>query len=241
MIQINLVPDIKQEFLRSRRIKNVAISVSIFAGLASIGLVIALAIILGVQYGVEKFTDGQIKDTYAKLNERTNLSDIVTIQNQLATIPEQHDKKSMDSRLFAILSVVNPKAPNDSKFSAVRLIPKDMKLEIEGVTSTGYSATEAFKKTVENTKISYTTEGSQEVIQAPLATAVNISESNFAEDSDGKRVVRYKIVITYSDMLFVNTAKNLQIIGPSKKVDVTDSKLPDSLFTAPVDDSKAGE
>ena len=236
MIQINLVPDIKQEFLRARKVRNLAISLSTLIGVASVALVVVLSIVLGIQYGLERYVDGQIDKSYAELTQNEDLSDIVTIQNQLGTISGQHDNKSMDSRLFAVLSAINPSAPDDSQFTSVKLIPDEATLEIEGMTSGGYPATVALKKTIENTSISYTDLAFDEAQTAPLATSVAIDESNYAEDSDGRRVVRYKISIAYNDILFGNTAKKLQIVAPTKNIDVTDSRLrvPDSLFAAPV-------
>mgnify|MGYP001584056236 FL=1 len=50
MIELNLVPDVKQEFIRAKRIRNVVISTVILVGIVSIGVVVLLALYLfGVQ------------------------------------------------------------------------------------------------------------------------------------------------------------------------------------------------
>ena len=45
MIQINLVPDVKQEMLRAQRMRNITISISILAGLMAGGAVVAMGLI----------------------------------------------------------------------------------------------------------------------------------------------------------------------------------------------------
>ena len=45
MIEINLVPDIKQEFLKTQRQRNRVISYSILAGIIAVGVVIITAVV----------------------------------------------------------------------------------------------------------------------------------------------------------------------------------------------------
>lgn len=49
MIEINLIPDVKQEFLRAQRMRNAAVSFSIMIGIIAAGIVGFLALLLGAQ------------------------------------------------------------------------------------------------------------------------------------------------------------------------------------------------
>lgn len=232
MIQINLLPDIKQEYLRTKRTRNFVVSIAIVAGLASIGLVVALLLFLGTQTALEIRADNRIEQEYQTLSEIDDLSELVTLQNQLSLISDQHDTKSMGSRLFAILQAVNPPAPNDVRFTTVNMDPSTNTLRLEGIASGGYRAVETLAKTISNTSIRYTAE--QEPTTEDLATKVAIDESSFSEDADGRRVLRFSILVEYNELLFSNQAQRMQVSAPDRRIDVTDSRVrvPESLFAA---------
>ncbi len=234
MIQINLIPDIKQEYLRAQRTRNMAISASIIAGIAAVGLVVFLGLILGGQYVLDTQAKSKTKSEYQKLASVEDLSEILTIQNQLSVLPDQHAMSTRDSRLFAVIDAVNPASPNDVTFSSVKLDPASNSVTLEGSAKGGYPAVEALKKTIEATKFEYTAKGESQANSEPLASSVGIESTSLGEDNSGAKVLRFTISFEYSQDLFVNTVTNARIVSPIKKVDVTDSKtrIPESLFQA---------
>ena len=121
MIEINLIPSVKRDLLRARSIRNRVVSVSFLVGSASVAAVVALAVIFGGQIAAEAVQNGSIKDKGNKLSSITDLNKVVTIQNQLSKITSQHDSKKINSRVFDVVSAVNPPAPNDISFSTVKL------------------------------------------------------------------------------------------------------------------------
>lgn len=232
MIEINLLPDVKQEFLRARQTRNSVISISIIAGLASIALVVVLAMVLAGQTAVDSFASNRINDEYEKLSSVDDLSEMVTIKEQLGSIDAQHASKTMTSRMFSVLQIINPSGGNSVQFSSVGLVPAEHTLRLEGLTTNGYPAVEALKKTIENTQIEFMRD--DERISEPLATRVSVGETSLAEDAEGRRVVRFEVTIASNEVLFSNQAKDMRIRGPSGRIDVTDSRvgIPESLFTA---------
>lgn len=236
MIQINLLPDVKQEYLRARRMRNTVVSSAIIAGIASGALVVLLLIARGVQVGLEMAADSGIKDEYSKLSAVEDLSELVTLQNQLKTIGSQHDNKSMDSRLFRVLQAINPKSPNDVQFTAVVLDPGESLLTLEGVAERGYPAVETFTKTIDNTTIEYKLSDDGELTTEAIANKVSIGETSFGQNSQGQRVLRFEVFVDYNELLFSNQAKSLRVQSPDRSVDVTDSRIgvPDSLFTSAI-------
>lgn len=238
MIQINLLPDIKQEYLRARRTRNTAISIAIIAGLAAGAVVVLLALILGALATREVFVDNTINTEYEKMSQVENLSELVTLQNQLDLISSQHENKSMNSRLFSFLQAINPTSPNDVQFSSVTLNPESSTLTLEGMSDGGYPAVESLTKTIANTELEYVS--GQERYSEPVAVKIAVAETGYGEDSSGKRVVRFKVTVEYHQKLFANTAKSVKIAGPDRRIDVTDSRVgvPDSLFAAPAQDEE---
>jgi hypothetical protein len=240
MIQINLVPDVKQEMLHAQRMRNVAISLSIVIGLVAVGVVVALALILGGQVAVQKIEEGQITSGYNKLSSISDLDSALTIQNQLGTISSQNDKRTIDSRLLDVLAAINPPAPNDVKLSKVTLDPTQNTITLEGSAVGGYPATDVFRKTILNTKITAKQQGNNNAEEMPLTSNVTLQDTSYGEDATGAKVVRFTIIFTYPDGLLDNRMSEVRISTPSARVDVTDSKtlIPDSMFSQAATDLK---
>ncbi len=231
MIEINLIPDVKQELIRAQRMRNLTITLSIFSGIVAGGVVVVLFLLLGAQTLHETISRDNVKKNFEELSSIENIDNVLTIQNQLSKIAAINETKTMDSRLFDVLNAINPSAPNDVKISNVRLNPSENTLIIEGSASNGYSATETFQKTILNTKLET---GSGDAAETtPLTDEVVITETKYGESSDGTKVLRFIISFVYPDGLFDNTVKSLRIVTPDNRVDVTDSRtrVPESLFS----------
>lgn len=237
MIQINLIPDVKRQYLQARRTRDIAISISILASIAAVGVVVVLLLALGAQAGREVLADRTIDSEYEKLSSVEGLSDMVTIDNQLSLISGQHANKSTHSRVFGILQAINPAQPNDVRFTDVTVQPEDSKILFEGIANAGYPAVEALTKTIENTVIRSTEDGSK-FEETPLATNIQVGETSYGRDGDGRQVLRFELVVSYSPEVLTNKLRNVEIQSPTKKIDVTDSKqrVPNSLFSAPATD-----
>lgn len=237
MIQINLIPDIKRDYLRARRTRDIAVSVSMIAGLASIGVVGLLLLVLGTQTGREVLADRSIDSEYEQLSSVEDLSDMVTIDNQLSLISGQHATKSMHSRMFSILEAINPADPNNVSFSDVTVNPAETVIVMEGSARGGYPAVETLAKTIENTVIESTTDQG-ESSDTPLASDIIIGETTYGRDADDRRVLRFEMTIKYTPDVLTNQLKSVKVKSPTKKIDATDSRqrVPDSLFSAPAKD-----
>ena len=75
MIEINLVPDVKQELLRAQRTRTAVITISIISGLAAIGIVVLLLVyVFGVQAVRSGLADNAIKEQSEKLASVEDLS-----------------------------------------------------------------------------------------------------------------------------------------------------------------------
>lgn len=242
MIQINLVPDIKQEMLRAQRMRNVAISTSIIVGLGAAAIVVVMALVLGAQVAVQKLQEGQISSGYAELSAREGLNSALTVQHQLKTISGQNASRTMDSRLLDVIAAINPPAPDDVKISRVTLDPVAHTITLEGSAAGGYPSTDVFRKTIFNTKVSYIASGSTEATEVPLTTEdkFTLRDTSYGEDSSGAKVVRFTIDFIYPEGMLDNTMKSVKVSTPSARIDVTDSKtrVPDSMFSTAAKDTE---
>ena len=231
MIEINLLPNVKRELLKTRAMRNRVISISFLVGGASIVAVVVLALILGSQIAAEAVQSGVIKDRNDKLMAVEDLNKVVTIQNQLTKINEQHSRKKINSRIFDVVTAVNPVAPNNVSFSDIKVNPGSKTITLEGSAVNGYSALETLKKTILNTKVQ-TTDGDKSS-EVSLTKEIKDGDTSFGENSEGKKVLQFSFSFEYAEELLAPANDGtVSVLTPTGKVDVTDSRqgIPDSLF-----------
>ena len=229
MIEINLVPDVKQELLRAQRTRTAVITISIISGLAAIGIVVLLLVyVFGVQAVRSGLADNAIKEQSEKLASVEDLSKILTIQNQLEQIDLLNEGKKLDSRLFDMLQAVIPPEPNQVQIVSLSLDADNSSIVIEGQTP-AYDNVEIFKKTIEGAVVTYPLDGEEQSDQ--LATDVSLREVSYGEDASGQRVVRFTLSFAYPDSLLAASIDNM-VIKLTNEGNVTDSYLgiPRSVF-----------
>ena len=231
MIEINLVPDIKQELIKAQRIRSTVIATSVIIGGISIGIVTLLAIyVFAIQTVRSNLADGAIKQGSEKLSSVEDLSKTLTIQNQLTKISDLNANKKIDSRIFDLLNAIIPPSPNNVKVSNLSMDSSTNVITIEGQASNSYAAVEVFKKTIEGAKIKYTDSDSS---QKEVALASNISTSNtsYGEDNSGVKVLRFTISFTYAKEVFSPSSTNTSFVITTNG-NATDSYLgvPKSIF-----------
>lgn len=234
MIEINLIPDVKQELLKAQTARNYVISGAVITGIGAVVLVVILAIVLGAQTVTSNIIDGNIAKSNKELQNVPDLSETLTIQNQLSKLSDMHTNKNIDSRIFPLLDAINPAAPNNVTISSAKIDSELKTITIEGQAPNLYEAAEAFKKTIVGTKIVYRDDSDKEQ-RKPLvqnANQVSASDISVGEDASGKKVLRFTLSFEYPDALFARSSQSAVIESPTRS-NVTDSylRVPQSLFS----------
>lgn len=231
MIEINLVPDIKQELLRAQSIRAKVIAGSIFIGVASIAVVALLVIyVFTVQTIRSSLADASIKQGSDKLMAVTDLTKTLTIQNQLTKISDLNSSKNINSRIFDLLNAVIPPVPNNILVSNLAVDSSSGLITIDGQAANSYAAVEVFKKTIEGATLKYTDDnGKPQAIT--LASQISTSDTSYGEDATGAKVLRFTLSFVYAPELFAPSSKNISI-AITIDGNVTDSFLgvPKSIF-----------
>lgn len=236
MIEINLVPDVKQELLRAQRVRNTVISMSVVVSVIAVAVVALLVAWIFLVQGVRGYAlDGTIDDRSKKLAAIDDIENTLTIQNQLDKLQTMHDDKKIDSRVFDLLQTINPPAPNDVRVTSLKVDATEKTVLIEAQAANGFAALEVFKKTLSATKIKFMEDGKERTVD--LTDAINDTDRSFGEDTNGTKVLRFKLSFEYPEELFSNKVQSVTIQAPSK-TNVTDSFLgvPQSLFVQKAND-----
>jgi Tfp pilus assembly protein PilN len=108
-LQFNLLPDVKQEYLKTRRTKRTIITASVVASAISLFI---FMIMLTTVYIVNKKqlndADKDIKKYSSQLQGIKNLDKILTVQNQLSSLKDLHSSKHKMSRIYTFLPRLTP-------------------------------------------------------------------------------------------------------------------------------------
>jgi hypothetical protein len=238
MIEINLVPDVKQELIKAQRVRASVISIAIIVGIAAVGVVVVLAIwVFAIQAARGLISDNTIKSESEKLSKVEDISNTLTIQNQLSKLSSMHDNKNIDSRLFDILTTINPSEPNNVSITNVSLDSSTTTITLEAQAINGYPALDVFKKTINATKFEFSRDNERQSLK--LASDMSDSERSYGENASGARVLRFTLRFTYPAELFSKSSQNATIVAP-ERTNATDSFLgvPQSLFTPKATDAE---
>lgn len=130
MIQLNLLPDVKLEYIKARQRKRMVFGTSIIISAFFLSILIALFVL--VKFAQKEHITNLDKDIAAKTEElksKEDLDKILTIQNQLNSLPALHNQKPVTSRLFDYLIQLTPA---QATISDVTLDFADNSIIIEG-------------------------------------------------------------------------------------------------------------
>ncbi|MDO8335499.1 MAG: hypothetical protein Q7T74_01800 [Candidatus Saccharibacteria bacterium] len=230
MIELNLLPDIKQEFVQARRQKRVVIAGMILTSIISVALVVLLGFYAyAAQTLRQKLADDTIASKSKELKSQKNLVRNLTIQNQLSSIDKLHEAKPVYQRLFDYLKVLNPEAPNNVSISKVTILTTEdgsNALLIEA-SAKDYQAVTVFKDTLENAQLVYVDpdSDSKAKTKTPLFSSVVLSDTGIGKDSSGKQVASFKATVIYEPDAFAWTVKDPTIQVPNKKTNQSASNV----------------
>lgn len=224
MIQLNLLPDIKREYIKARRTQAKVVSIAILVCMVSVGLlVLAILWVYGVQNIQKSTLTKSIEKRAKELKDTPDLNKYITVQNQLANISLLHSDKPLTSRIFDIMPRLNPKAPNNVRITSVDIDTATTTMLLEGETAS-FTGLETFRDTLRNASVLYTTMGAEGRTTEPLFTSgsVQVLSQGLGKKEDGSSIVSFKISTTYNTKAFARDTTSLDVSVPN--MDTTQSK-----------------
>ncbi|HSX06142.1 MAG TPA: hypothetical protein VLG92_00290 [Candidatus Saccharimonadia bacterium] len=109
MVQFNLLPNVKLEYVKTQRTKRMLTLVSVVVSAAGLALlVLSLMTVDVVQKKSLHDLNKDITRYSIQLKSVKDLDKILTVQNQLSTLTGLHDQKPVTSRLFSYISQLTP-------------------------------------------------------------------------------------------------------------------------------------
>lgn len=216
MISLNLLPDVKLEYLQTQRTKAKVISVAVMVTAIAIGLVILVSgWVYGAQTLQKGYLTGEIKKHDKELKELPDINKYLTLQNQLAHITQLHEGKSDFSRLMGYLPQLTPAGTQTVSLTSIELKSGDETgntLVFQGEAK-DYTALNTFRDTLMNAKLSYLQEDEKQ--SEKLFETVAVTSSSLESGLNGARVVTFTVDTTYNVNAFLASIKKPEVSVPS--------------------------
>ena len=161
--EINLVPDIKDEFLRTLKFRNLVFFLCIIISAASLIVILVFVSITSGQKNFINSKQNTIAALEQKINDYSDLSDFLTIHDQLGNISLITENKVMLSRTFNILSAIIPTGADYINISelSIDLSGEAPTFRFEAQANAGsepfidYNVLDSFKKSMQYMRYDY--------------------------------------------------------------------------------------
>jgi len=218
IIQLNLLPDIKLDYIKTRRTKRMVTLIATGVAAVSLGLLILLFVVVNVlqKQHISNLTD-DIKADSAKLESTPDLNKILTIQNQLNALPQLHNTKPQTTRLFAYLKQL---VPNDVTISQLDLDYGTGTMIFTGSTEN----IEDINRFADTLK--FTTYRNAATADAPAKAFTSVVLTSFARNDEGSN---YQITAKFDPAIF-DTTKQIEFIVPKTVTTRSQTEKPAALF-----------
>jgi len=226
MIQFNLLPDVKIQYIKAQRSKKMVLLIASLssAGLLGITLLIALHVYVAQKVQLSN-VDKSIKNYSNELKNTPEVDKILTVQNQLNTLVDLHEKKPVTSRIY---DYVPKLTPQNVKIGSLGIDYATNKVTISGTAD----SLQNVNKYVDTFK--FTTYKS-DVVTDELPAFKSVVLSSFSKDEKG---ASYTITADFDPLLFDGT-KKITLIIPKKYTTRSITEQPnEALFDGNVGQQK---
>lgn len=202
MAQLNLLPDVKLQYIKARRQKRLIIGLSAIVSGFFVVLFIGLFIYVrfSQKHYISALTD-DISSTTNQLKQKKDLDKILTIQNQLSSLPPLHDQKVISSRLFDYLTQATPA---NATISDVSVDFDQSTLDIKG-NADALSTVNQFADTLKFTEFQAP---GQNPASGPAFSSVVLKTFDINSSGAQQGQISYELGFSFDPIIFANI-KNL--------------------------------
>lgn len=217
MVQFNLLPDVKLEYVRARRTQRLVVAISTLLSIVALAIFIMLLLFVDVAQKKNLHDlDTDISSNSKTLKNTPDLNKILTVQNQLNSLPNLDAQKPSVGRLFTYVTQVTPAKAFITNLQADYT---QSTLTITG-TADALSTVNTYVDTLKFT--TYQLQG--DTTKTPAFS--NVVLSAFSRDNTQ---ATYTITLSFDPAIF-NITNNVTLTVPN--IISTRSEINQPLFTA---------
>ena len=108
MVQFNLLPDVKIQYVKTQKLKRLVLIVSMISVAASVGLLLLMFSLVAVQKNHLSNLNEDIHHMREELDNTKDLTKILSVQNQLKSLPALYDGRKAADRLPTFIDQTTP-------------------------------------------------------------------------------------------------------------------------------------
>lgn len=227
MIQINLLPDVKLEYIKARRLKRTVISVCILV--SAVAFAVFALIFVSVTVVQKKHLSNletDIQSQTKQLESMQNITKILTVQNQLDSLTGMHKEKPVASRVFTYIKQL---APTEASINTLTVNFDETSMVISG-NAVNLASVNKFADTLKFTQY---TAGANEENQLALAfSEVTLSEFGISNSGTNGKPASYSITLKYNPEIF-SSASDIKLTIPNQITTRSETEKPQNVFEQP--------
>jgi len=220
MIQFNLLPDVKLEYLRAERTRKLVVSIASLVTVAAIALLLLLVSVTVLQRKHLSDLDKDIKNESSQIEGQTDLSKILTVQNQLGALTNLHNSKPSVTRLADFLGQITPTQ------AAINNLSVDFgqhTLTITGTADT-LATVNQYVDTLKFTTFTAGGSDSKSAFSSVVLTSFGLTQ----HEAD------YTLNLNYDQTIF-DITQDVKLTVPNKVTTRSEVEQPADLFKLPID------
>lgn len=231
MIQLNLLPEVKLEYVKARRNRRLATLGS--AIVAGVSLLILILLFSSTQLQAKHSRDlsADIKTESEKLQNIENISSILTIQNQLKSLEDLNEAKPEAARIARYLQQITP---SGTAYESIEVDFTTQTISLNAKTNTVAQANQHVDtlKFTEAVIVKEVDKGDGELVdettQDLAFSEVVLNNISTTEADDAG--VTYEITFKFKPEIFSNEPKSVKLVIPEQVTTRSEINTPGSVF-----------
>jgi hypothetical protein len=210
MIKINLLPDIKIQYINAQRTKYKFISAAVIVSIVFVALVALLAVhVHVVQVAQLNNKQKSIDNSLKTLQSDPDAVKVATLQNQLQGLTTLANQKPSIARMFGYLQEL---VPTNVGLNSVNVDPSTSSFKLAGTTNT-YQSANAFSDILKHAQFNFQTNGQNQSL-TPFSSIVFSNLGKSSGSSGGNNSVSFTVSMTYDAKLFDSSIQKPTIVIP---------------------------
>jgi Tfp pilus assembly protein PilN len=206
MIQLNLLPDVKLEYIKAERQRRLVLSVSVLVTAVAVILLLLLLSVDGLQKKHLHDLTKDISSESSKLQNEPQIDKILTVQNQMNNLTQLQESKPAASRVFDFLNDVTPTNVSITDFNI------DFTKQSATITGTSDNLADVNKYIDTLKYTTYTADGSTK--SQPAFSSVVLSSFGLNTSAGGNQAANYTITLSYDKTIF-DITQNVKLSVPN--------------------------
>lgn len=237
MIQFNLLPDVKLEYIKARRLKRTVILISSMVSAAAVALMLVFFVSVEVvQTHHMSNVDKDIQTSEKQLKAKPDLAKILTIQNQLNSLTALHQDKPVASRVFAYVQQL---APQQAELTSLTVNFDEQTMTIAG-NAGKLADVNTFVDTLKFTMYNIEGESSNQSTNAFSEVVLSQFGVSVLNTADKSKPATFNITLKYDPAIF-DSSKTVALVVPNKVTTRSETEKPTTIFQPSTTTSDGGD